>query len=132
MELIMDRPRRRAARNQTGLKARIAAWFDNKALRKKLDGMQADHAIMSDQYQLLKKHIFQLEKKLADINNIPKANHDKKEMETPYSVAILLAKKGCERNDIIRECGLTDSEADLILALHTSSTLPSPTNSAIN
>lgn len=127
----MDKPRR-VIKNQPGLKARISAWFDNKKLRKQLDGMQADNAIMSDQYQLLKKHVFQLEKRLSEINSTSDASKKNKEMETPYSIAILLAKKGCERNEIIKECGLTDSEADLILALHTSSTLPTSSSSAIN
>jgi hypothetical protein len=131
MELVMDRPRR-ISKNQSGFKARIAAWFDNKKLRKQLDGMQADHAIMCDQYQMLKKHVFQLEKKLAEINKANGKSENSKDMETPYSVAILLAKKGCERNEIIKECGLTDSEADLILALHNSTRLLTPTTSATN
>lgn len=131
MELVMDRPRK-TVKTESGVKQRIAAWFDNKKLRKQLDGVQADHAIMSDQYQLLKKHVFDLEKKLSEINKESDTAEKTKEIETPYSVAILLAKKGCERHEIIKECGLTDSEADLILALHTSSTLPTSTNSATN
>lgn len=130
MELVMDRTRKNV-KPRTGLKARIAAWAENKYLRRQLDGMQADYAIMSDQYQLLKEHIFELEKKLTDIN-VSSEDQESVEMETPYSVAILLAKKGCERGEIIRECGLTDSEADLILALHTESTLVPTTSSATN
>lgn len=131
MELTMDRPRR-MVKTQTGLKARISSWFDNQKMKKQLDGMQADYAILTDQYQLIKNHVFELEKKISEINESSAAKGENRELETPYSVAILLAKKGCERNEIIKECGLTDSEADLILALHTNSTLPTSSTSAIN
>jgi mevalonate kinase len=39
----------------------------------------------------------------------------------PYSQAVQLARRGYAREDIISLCSLTESEAELILALHSNS-----------
>jgi len=39
----------------------------------------------------------------------------------PYTQAVQLARRGYARDDIISLCSLTESEAELILALHSNS-----------
>ena len=102
----------------TSFKTLLSKWFGNKELLRKINGLQADYAIALDQCQLMKQHILELENKISQMNAKVEMQPEAKDIETPYSVAILLAKRGCEREEIIKECGLTESEADLILALH--------------
>ena len=102
----------------TSFKTFLSKWFGNKELLRKINGLQADYAIALDQCQLMKQHILELENKISQMNAKVEMQPEAKDIETPYSVAILLAKRGCGREEIIKECGLTESEADLILALH--------------
>ena len=113
-------------------KSLLAKWFGNKALLRKVNGLQADYAIAMDQCQLMKQHILELENKISNMNAKVELQPEAKDVETPYSVAILLAKRGCERDEIIKECGLTESEADLILALHNRAADPSANSIAVN
>ena len=52
-----------------------------------------------------------------DISN--NASQEKLFTNAPYSQAIHLAQRGYARDEIISLCSLTESEAELILALHT-------------
>lgn len=52
-----------------------------------------------------------------DISN--NASQEKLFTNAPYSQAIHLARRGYARDEIISLCSLTESEAELILALHT-------------
>lgn len=113
-------------------KSLLAKWFGNKTLLRKVNGLQADYAMAMDQCQLMKQHILELESKISNMNAKVELQPEAKDVETPYSVAILLAKRGCERDEIIKECGLTESEADLILALHNRAADSSANSIAVN
>ena len=117
MEYLLDKPDS-STRVGSAIKNRLLSFMNNRALLRKLDGLQADYAIAMDQCQLMKQHIQELESKIANMNAKVELRPEAKDLETPYSVAIMLAKKGCSRSEIIGDCGLTESEADLILALH--------------
>ena len=52
----------------------------------------------------------------SEIGSEGKLFHD-----APYTQAVQLAKRGYAREDIISLCSLTDSEAELILTLHSNS-----------
>lgn len=117
MDYYFEKPSRTVSID-TGLKSFFSNLLSRKALVRKIDGLQADYAMAMDQCQLMKQHVLDLESKISSMNAKVELQPDVKNVETPYSVAILLAKRGCERSEIIKECGLTESEADLILALH--------------
>ena len=114
----------------------LRRFFSNllrkKALNRKIDGLRADYAMAMDQCQLMKQHILDLESKISNMNAKVELHPEVKDSETPYSVAILLAKRGCGREEIIKECGLTESEADLILALHNRAHETSQNTIAVN
>lgn len=88
------------------------------ALKNQIDGLKSDYAMALDQCQLMKQHIQDLEFKIDNMNASIDLRSDSVEQEMPYSTAIILAKRGCNKEEIREACGLTDSEADLILALH--------------
>ncbi len=87
-------------------------------LENQIDGLKSDYAIALDQCQLMKQHIQDLEFKIDNMSASIDLRSDSVEQEMPYSTAIILAKRGCSKEEIREACGLTDSEADLILALH--------------
>ena len=129
MEYLIERPVRGKRMN---LRSLFFKLFNNKTLLKQIDGLQADNAIAMDQCQLLKEHVQMLEDKISSMHAISELRTENKEHETPYSTAILLAKKGCQRAELISECGLTESEADLIMALHNKRVDPSVSTIAVN
>lgn len=131
MDYYFEKPSRTASID-TGLKSFFSNLLSKKTLVRKIDGLQADYAMAMDQCQLMKQHILDLESKMSSMNAKVELKPDVKDVETPYSVAILLAKRGCERDEIIKECGLTESEADLILALHNRAPGASQNTIAIN
>ena len=83
-----------------------------------IDGLRADYAMAMDHCQMMKQHIQDLESKLDHMNASMDLRPEVIEPEVPYSTAIVLAKRGCDKQEIQDACGLTDSEADLILTLH--------------
>jgi hypothetical protein len=83
-----------------------------------IDGLHADYAMAMDQCQMMKQHIQDLESKLDNLNATMDVRQEVVEPEVPYSTAIVLAKRGCDKQEIQQACRLTDSEADLILTLH--------------
>ena len=87
-------------------------------LQSQIDGLKSDYAMALDQCQLMKQHIQELESKIDHMNATMDLRPETVEPEVPYSTAIVLAKRGCDKQEIREACGLTDSEADLILALH--------------
>ena len=131
MDYYFEKPSRTVSID-TGLKSFFSNLLSKKALLRKIDGLQADYAMAMDQCQLMKQHVLDLESKISSMNAKVELQPDVKDVETPYSVAILLAKRGCERGEIIKECGLTESEADLILALHNRAPGASQNTIAIN
>ena len=131
MEYFMEKPSRSMSID-VGFRNLVEKIFGSKPLIRKINGLQADYAIAMDQCQLMKQHILELENKISSMNAKVELQPDVKDVETPYSVAILLAKRGCDREEIITECGLTESEADLILALHNRAPETSQNSIAIN
>ncbi len=87
-----------------------------------IDGLKSDYAMALDQCQLMKQHIQELESKIDHLNATMDLRPEAVEPEMPYSTAIVLAKRGCDKEEIREACGLTDSEADLILTLHNKTT----------
>lgn len=104
---------------KTSLFEKIAAiFFTKKSLTEQLDDLRAGHAVTLDQCQLMQAHIQNLETKIDKINSALDFRSEAGESQMSYSSAILLVKKGCGKEEIRQACGLTDSEADLIVALH--------------
>ncbi|MDW3094379.1 MAG: DUF2802 domain-containing protein [Gammaproteobacteria bacterium] len=110
--------------SRPSLLERISAIIFNNFVAKKsttksqIDGLRADYAMAMDQCQLMKQHIQDLESKFDNMNASMDLRPEANEPEVPYSTAIVLAKRGCDKHEIQEACGLTDSEADLILTLH--------------
>ena len=100
--------------------ARIFSKFSkkNNPIENQIDGLKSDYAMALDQCQLMKQHIQDLESKIDHLNATVDLRPEAVEPEMPYSTAIVLAKRGCDKEEIREACGLTDSEADLILTLH--------------
>ena len=96
----------------------LTRFSKKKVLENKIDGLCADYAMALDQCQLMKQHIQNLESKIDHMHATIDLRPDAIEPEMPYSTAIVLAKRGCDREEIRDTCGLTDSEADLIITLH--------------
>jgi hypothetical protein len=103
---------------------RMSSIFADKFTGKKpsrdtqIDGLRADYAMAMDHCQMMKQHIQDLESKLDNMTATMGFRPEAVEPEVPYSTAIVLAKRGCDKREIQEACGLTDSEADLILTLH--------------
>ena len=99
---------------------RVMTMFssDKVSLEGEVDGLRADYAMALDQCQMMKQHIQDLESKVDQINATIDLRPEAAEPEMPYSTAIVLAKRGCDREEIREACGLTDSETDLIITLH--------------
>ena len=103
---------------------RISTMISRKIFAKKptlddqIDGLRADYAMAMDHCQMMKQHIQELESKLDNMTATMDMRPESVEPEVPYSTAIVLAKRGCDKREIQEACGLTDSEADLILTLH--------------
>ena len=131
MEYLLEKPIRQN-RAKSSLNNFFSSILSKNLLLRKIDGLQADYAIAMDQCQLMKQHILELENKISSMNAKVELQPEVKDIESPYSVAILLAKRGCGREEIIMECGLTESEADLILALHNRAPESSPETIAVN
>ena len=131
MEYLLEKPAS-SFRLGAALKTFLSNMIDNRALIKQVDSLRADYAITMDQYQLMKQHIQELENKISSMNAKVELRPEAKDIETPYSIAIMLVKKGCGKEEIIKECGLTESEADLIMALHNRGSSDSHTTIAVN
>ena len=131
MEYLLEKPTR-PRRAKSPIRNLFSSFLSKKVLLRRIDGLQADYAIAMDQCQLMKQHILELENKIGNVNAKVELQPEAKDIETPYSVAILLAKRGCGKDEIIKECGLTDSEADLILTLHNRAPQSSPDTIAVN
>tara|TARA_R110002096_G_scaffold109088_5_gene238808 strand:+ start:28 stop:438 length:411 start_codon:yes stop_codon:yes gene_type:complete len=88
------------------------------SLDAQIDGLRADYAMALDNCQMMKQHIQDLENKLDNMTATMNLRPEIKDSETPYSTAIVLAKRGCDKQEIQDACGITDSEVELILTLH--------------
>jgi len=97
-----------------------------------IDGLKSDYAMALDQCQMMKVHIQELESKIDHMHATMDLRPETVEPEMPYSTAIVLAKRGCDKEEIREACGLTDSEAELILTLHNKSKPQSHTTMLAN
>ena len=102
---------------------KIISKFTKKYIpvKNQIDGLKSDYAMALDQCQMMKQHIQVLESKIDHMNATLDLRPEATEPEMPYSTAIVLAKRGCGKDEIKEACGLTDSEAELILTLHNKS-----------
>ncbi len=91
-------------------------------IENQIDGLKSDYAMALDQCQMMKQHIQELESKIDHMHATMDLRPETVEPEMPYSTAIVLAKRGCHKDEIKEACGLTDSEVELILTLHNKST----------
>ena len=83
--------------------------------------------------RLIDEELGTLKKEQNDLNQVIKSSEHKLESDSepgnegklfnnaPYTQAVQLAQRGYAREDIISLCSLTESEAELILALHSNS-----------
>ncbi len=83
--------------------------------------------------RLIDEELGTLKKEQNDLNQVIKSSKHKLESDSepdnegklfnnaPYTQAVQLARRGYAREDIISLCSLTESEAELILALHSNS-----------
>ena len=98
------------------------SWFapdiSKQALLKKVNDLEADYAMVMDQCQAMKEHVAELEQKISSFDQNAKPLVEVEENEAPYSLAILLAKRGHDKQDLVKMCNLTENEADLIISLH--------------
>ncbi len=90
---------------------------------KDIDDITSFNRLIDDELGMLKKEH-------NDLNNVIKNSKFKSNLDdgsesdsklfnnAPYSQAVQLARRGYAREDIISLCSLTESEAELILALH--------------
>jgi hypothetical protein len=83
--------------------------------------------------RLIDEELGTLKKEQNDLNQVIKSSEHKLESDSepnnegklfnnaPYTQAVQLARRGYAREDIISLCSLTESEAELILTLHSNS-----------
>lgn len=95
---------------------------------KEIDDITGFNRLIDEELGMLK----QAQNELNKILDTTGAHQNKKSDENstsdgklfnnaPYTQAVQLARRGYAREDIISLCSLTDSEAELILALHSNS-----------
>ncbi|GAA5786471.1 hypothetical protein GCM10007860_05410 [Chitiniphilus shinanonensis] len=92
--------------------------FLRKARRQPRDG--EDHQrveALEDHVALLHREIEALKIRLAATSHLQDAV-ELPASETPYAHAIRMARQGADVEDMVRECGISRGEADLIAALY--------------
>ncbi len=88
-----------------------------------IDDITSFNRLIDDELGMLKKEHNELNNVIKSSEQKPKADQacesdNKLFNNAPYTQAVQLARRGYAREDIISLCSLTDSEAELILALH--------------
>ncbi len=92
-----------------------------------IDDVTSFNRLIDDELVMLQKEQNKLNKVLKSIQHKFKSNSESSSgtnnegklfNNAPYTQAVQLAKRGYAREDIISLCSLTESEAELILALH--------------
>ena len=90
-----------------------------------IDDITSYSRLIDDELGVLRKQQDELNQVITGSKNKASSGNltdEKLFNSTPYSQAVQLARRGYARQDIISLCSLTDSEAELILALHSKST----------
>ncbi len=88
---------------------------------KDIDDITGFNRLISDEIGLIKNECSELSSVINGSNSINKPIEDKLFNNAPYSQAVHLAQRGYTREEMISLCSLTESEADLILAIHANS-----------
>lgn len=88
-----------------------------------IDDITSFNRLIDDELGLLKKEHNELNEVIKSSEHTTKqsidsGNDNKLFNNAPYTQAVQLARRGYAREDIISLCSLTESEAELILALH--------------
>lgn len=84
-----------------------------------IDDVTSFNSLIDEEIGMLKRENYELAQLLNEKSNRENCTSDTKLFNNaPYTQAVQLAKRGYARNDIISLCSLTESEADLIFALH--------------
>lgn len=91
-----------------------------------IDDITGFNRLIDEELGILKKEHNEINQVLRNSENqIVSDSESKSEGKlfnnAPYSQAVQLARRGYARDDIISLCSLTESEAELILALHSNS-----------
>ena len=87
-----------------------------------IDDITSYSRLIDEELGILKKG----QDELSQVLNMPDKKIDNTDQgklfeNAPYTQAVQLAKRGYAREDIISLCSLTESEVELILALHSNS-----------
>ena len=88
-----------------------------------LDDITSFNRLIDDELGMLKKEHNELNEVIKSAEYKTKSDQGSRSdnklfNNAPYTQAVQLARRGYAREDIISLCSLTDSEAELILALH--------------
>ena len=87
-----------------------------------IDDITSYNRLIDEELGILKKGQDDLSQELKrPTKKIDNTGQNKLFENAPYTQAVQLAKRGYAREDIISLCSLTESEVELILALHSSS-----------
>ena len=86
-----------------------------------IDDITSYNRLIDEEIGMLKQGQDNLSQELTRPNKkIENSSQNKLFENAPYTQAVQLAKRGYARDDIISLCSLTESEVELILALHSS------------
>ena len=84
-----------------------------------IDDITSYNRLIDEEIGMLKQGHDNLSQELTRPNKkIENSSQNKLFENAPYTQAVQLAKRGYARDDIISLCSLTESEVELILALH--------------
>lgn len=87
-----------------------------------IDDITSYNRLIDEELGILRKGQDDLSQELKrPTKKIDNTGQNKLFENAPYTQAVQLAKRGYAREDIISLCSLTESEVELILALHSSS-----------
>ena len=84
-----------------------------------IDDITSFNRLIDDELGILKEEHDKKNKGNNKSKKVHEISQEKPFTNAPYTQAIYLAQRGYARDEIISLCSLTESEADLILALHT-------------
>ena len=97
-----------------------------KAQLNDIDDITSYNCLINEELGILKKEQDEFNQVIKNSENNAQSigessNEGKLFNNAPYTQAVQLARRGYAREDIISLCSLTESEAELILALHSNS-----------
>ena len=84
-----------------------------------IDDITSFNRLIDDELGILREEHDKKNKEITKFEKNNEVSQEKPFTNAPYTQAVYLAQRGYARDEIISLCSLTESEADLILALHT-------------